>query len=199
VSGPGVADRPLTVRIRAEAATIVTNDKARALLLEAAEAIEYAAAQVAIDAARVTALEAENEKLGRAYGERCRLAHEREDALKAVLTDAHGYLLACIGDDEGRRAVQRGRMLTLTAGQVAALAEALGLIDAGLPDEQRPYDHDCADHVVQAGEGTAYCSRCEMEAANPEATDPTRTASELDRGGATQEELGAAANPEADK
>lgn len=51
------------------------------------------------------------------------------------LEDLRGYILACIGDAEGERAVERHRTLTLTAGQVQVLAEALGLIDAALGEK----------------------------------------------------------------
>lgn len=53
---------------------------------------------------------------------------------RTLLEDVRGYLLAAIGDAEGRKAVERHRMLSLTAGQVQCLAEALGLVEAALAD-----------------------------------------------------------------
>jgi hypothetical protein len=58
-----------------------------------------------------------------------RVAEQRD-----VLENLRGYILACVGDAEGKLAVERGRMLTLTAGQIAVLAEALELIDAALAE-----------------------------------------------------------------
>lgn len=54
------------------------------------------------------------------------------------LRSLRGYLLACIGDAEGTVAVEKNRMLRLTAGQVQVLAEALGLVDAALASARTP-------------------------------------------------------------
>jgi hypothetical protein len=48
------------------------------------------------------------------------------------LRDLRGYIRAAIGDADGQRAVERNRMLTLTAGQVQCLAEGLALLDAAI-------------------------------------------------------------------
>jgi hypothetical protein len=108
--------------------------------------------------ARLAVLEAENERLGRAYGERCRLAHEREAALEAVC-EATAKCLAM--NEEYDDAVQRRDWQTceqLEVEQEAAWAAIRIAVAAASPEA-----HDCADHVVQAGEGTAYCARCEDE------------------------------------
>ena len=58
--------------------------------------------------------------------------------LTEALADIRGYVLACIGDVEGQRAIEKHRVLTLTAGQVHALAEGLTLIDLALAAGETP-------------------------------------------------------------
>lgn len=50
----------------------------------------------------------------------------------SLLVELRGYLLACIGDAEGLEAVDKHRVLRLTAGQVQCLNEALFLVEAEL-------------------------------------------------------------------
>ncbi len=50
--------------------------------------------------------------------------------------EVRSRILACIGDAEGRKAVERARMLSLTAGQIQALAEALTLLEASNPAKE---------------------------------------------------------------